>query len=144
MRAYKTLILCLAMLFTLIDAGCTGKDSLGRQAVTGKVNFNGAPLEQGNIRFETQGNPGGPASGAMITSGKYTIPVENGLPPGKYLVRINVASATKSSPAGPPGPEAASFVSPELIPPEFNVKSTQVVEVRTGANEFTFDIPAKK
>src|SRR5207244_576719 len=62
--------------------GC-GSDPLGRRAISGTVNVDGAPLEKGQIRFqpiEKQAT----SEGAVVTGGKFSVPREHGLVPGKY------------------------------------------------------------
>lgn len=141
MRIRNTFFLLLLALATC--AGCGEADRQNRLPVAGTVTFNGSPLSRGSIRFEPQDEPKAIVSGAMIVQGTYAIPKDRGLPPGKYLVCIHAAaSAAQSSPDAAPGPNTAASAR-ELIPPEFNVKSTQVVEVQTGKNEFTFNITGK-
>lgn len=147
MCVWKTWGLCLAVLGILACEGCGGYDSQGRLPVTGRVTLNGIPLERGSIRFEPQDGQQSIVSGAMIVEGQYTIPGETGLPPGKYLVRIHASDSGRrhsSSSADAPGPDAFRVSSTELIPPEFNTKSEQIVEVRTGRNDFKFDIASRK
>ena len=125
-----------ALLFGL--AGCGSDNPLGREAVSGKVTFNGLPLDAGSINFEPQ-QAGGVASGAVIAEGSYNIPAHQGLPPGRYLVRIN---ASQSAPAAiaqlPPGaPEPPGI---ERIPPDFNAQSQHFVEVGQDTNQFDFAI----
>lgn len=122
-------------------AGCGG-DSLGRQAVSGKVNVNGAPLEKGTINFQPVEK--GIGSGTQIQGGKYSIERKNGLPAGKYRVVINAptpgsASAASDAPPGEPLPPPQEF-----IPEEWNTKSEHTVDVGSGKNEHNFDIQAKK
>lgn len=122
--------------------GCGPSDPLNRQSVSGTVMVDGSPLKVGNISFQPQDRAGVPG-GARIDAGKFTIAKEKGLPPGKYIVRINAAGAEQ--PLDPDAPPEAPPKPPlELIPPEYNVKSTQTVEVKQGNNVFNFDIKLKK
>src|SRR6516162_7035302 len=67
-------------------AGCSGS-SAGRVEVSGGVKLQGQPLRDGSIRFvPLQGQD--TVSGAPVVSGRYTIPRQNGLRPGKYLVQV--------------------------------------------------------
>jgi hypothetical protein len=125
-------------------AGCGGDNPLNRQAVRGSVTLDGAPLDHGTIEFAPQ-QPGGVGSGAVIEGGTYSIAVANGLPAGKYVVRIYSAEAAPNAvdPKAPPGP---GNVTPgkERIPPRYNTKSDQVVEVTAGRpNAFDFKIQSK-
>jgi hypothetical protein len=133
-------LLCVAVSWPLACSGCGANNPQGRQPVVGKVTLKGAPIPCGNIRFEPQDPSNGIATGAMITGGNYAIPIDNGLPLGKYLVRINAAADTgRASTNQAPGAER-SGPAIELIPPEYNTRSVQIVEVKTGRNEFNFDI----
>lgn len=129
-----------AILITICVAGC-GKSSDGREAVSGSVTFNGAPLAQGTIEFTSV--DGSQQSGGEISQGEYFVPAEQGLLPGKYVVRIySTEEAASSAPPGPPGPEAATVRNRQLIPPQYNTQSTLTAEVTAdGDNRFDFQIP---
>jgi hypothetical protein len=125
--------------------GCGSGD--GRMAVRGEVTLNGTALSIGHIAFEPTSNQG-VSSGALIRDGLYTIPAEQGLVPGEYLVRIY--SSGEAQTGGPvPTPEQlmGGNVPPppkELIPAEYNVKSTQKATVSAeGSNAFDFKIQTK-
>jgi hypothetical protein len=81
-------------------------------------------------------------SGALIQEGEYNILLEKGLRPGKYRVQITSPDLNAPPVMAPATPSTPSFpVQPERIPPEYNVKSSQMVEVTTdGDNRFVFDI----
>jgi hypothetical protein len=112
------------------------------------VTLNGSGLDHGIVEFNPQ-QPGGVASGALIQEGRYTINVSQGLPPGKYLVRLFSPSRSEEPPAdGPPGPPSPGRQPgepvKERIPPRYNVQSELVVEVvGRGANAFDFDVRTK-
>jgi hypothetical protein len=133
-----------ALLLVLGFGGGCGGDSLGRQPVAGSVSVNGSPLENGNVSFHPVDK--GIGSGAPVSGGKFSIAQKDGLPPGKYRVTINApipgtggAASPDALPGDPPAPAQ------ELIPPEWNSKSEQFVEVTNkGKNDFSFSIDAKK
>lgn len=140
-RYYHAFGLCvLAGLAT----GCGSGNSLNRQALSGEVVFAGSPLDKGTIQFEPSG-PNGLSTGAMIQDGKFKLPSEQGLPPGKYLVRIFSPDAANLPQDALPGDSGDNPpVAKERIPEKFNVKSDQFVDVKpSGGNVFKFDIPAK-
>jgi hypothetical protein len=120
--------------------GCGRGDASGRQAVSGTVTLHGAPLDQGEIQF-TSLEPGkSEISGAMITSGKFSVPGDKGLPPGKYRVRISSADPGSAA-AAPEMPGEAVEVAKDRIPPEFGAESKQEVTVtKGGPNVFEFNI----
>lgn len=147
---------CAALLLLALAPGCGGGNPLGRQAVSGAITLDGAPLDQGSIQFSPH-QRSGVSGGAVISAGAYQIAADKGLPPGQYLVRIfSPVDAQEPAAEEPetmvPGPTAApSSRGPrqpppgtERIPPEFNLESTQVVDVTDGgANAFDFDIRTK-
>ncbi len=111
--------------------------------------MNGNALDEGSVEFSLQGQ-GGISSGALIKKGQYTIETSKGLPPGKYLVRLLATAKSSSSqkaPSGPPGPSATrglARVAKQQIPPQYNVRSTLVVEVvDDGSNVFDFDVKTR-
>jgi hypothetical protein len=123
--------------------GCGPDNPLERKAISGTVTLNAAPLEQGSISFEPQ-QKGGVSSGAVIAKGYYQIEAVKGLPVGDYLVRIH-SSKGGDAPASdaPPGPTTKRSA-PEVVPPEYNTNSRQVVKVTAdGPNNFSFDIRTK-
>ncbi len=119
-------------------------DPLGRHAISGTVKVNGEPLATGNISFypvEGQATSGGD----RVTDGKFSVPKEMGLVPGKYRVQVNApvpgtggVPDETALPGDPPAPPR------ELIPPEWNTSSTQTIDVRKqGPFDFDFDISTK-
>jgi hypothetical protein len=126
----------------LVASGCSEDDPLGRQAISGKVSLKGQPLVQGQIQFVPEAESGGIFNGAQIHDGTYSLEQQDGLPPGKYRVRINSSEGSAEvDPNQPPG-EPTPPTAVERIPADFNSKSTKVIEVTAdGDNEFDFEIP---
>jgi hypothetical protein len=130
----------------LLVGGC-GKKESERYEVTGEVTYKGQPIEEGIINFEPQENQGS-SSGDTILNGKYRVPKNKGLFPGKYKVALyagdgfggsGTAGAAAPDPRKRPPPGAKLGV--ERFPPEYNTKSTQIVEVTTdGPNKFDFHV----
>src|SRR5438876_8124942 len=122
--------------------GC-GVSGPVRYEVTGKVVFNGQPLDEGIIEFEPLDGQGS-KSGDLIKNGNYKVPQEKGLFPGRY--KVTLIGGDGRSAAGNAGIErqpkgAPSPAGKERIPPEYNVKSTLVREVtKEGPNQFDFTI----
>ena len=145
LRCLTLLLVAAVLLGTTF--GCGDKDPQNRQALSGRVSMNGDPLDAGIVEFSPQGQ-GSISSGALIKNGQYAIESSKGLPPGKYLVRLYAAAKSSSSeqaPPGPPGPPVRSSTRPikGQIPPQYNVRSTLVVEVvGDGSNVFDFDVRA--
>jgi hypothetical protein len=133
---FLTFLLAVAFL-----PGCS-QDSDGRQAVKGTVNVDNAPIQTGSINFTpTEGQ--GTLGGAVISNGKFSIPRDNGLLPGKYRVAISAPAPGSDKPA-PVLPGEAPPLAKDLIPPEWNTASQQIVEVKKGgANSFPFEVATK-
>jgi hypothetical protein len=132
--------LFLAMLL-LSFTGCRPRSD--RLAVSGDVTLDGTALDQGAIRLTSTGGAKLFASGATIRNGTFHIPQEKGLPPGTY--RVEISSPDTAAPPvvykGAPGEPTLPATAPERIPPEYNSKSKQTIEVATdGDNHFSFDI----
>lgn len=72
--------------------GCSRRD--GRLAVSGAVTIDGKPLEAGTIRFQPADINKATGSGAMVRDGKYSIPAQHGLTPGKYAVSVQASEKT--------------------------------------------------
>ena len=131
-----------AFLIAACLAGCGDGSHDGKLAVSGTVKLVGEPIADGTIRFvplESQGSP----AGGPITNGKYDIPAQAGLKPGKYQVQITSGDgktpANEEEVAGPGG--NANIVSFDRVPEDWNVNSQQVIEVAKGKTKFDFDIP---
>jgi hypothetical protein len=134
LRPFTTLSLGILL---ALAAGCGPKtDRLG---ISGQVNLDGAPLDEGSIRFTaTSDKP--MAAGALIREGRYEIPAEKGLLPGEYAVVIRS-----------PDNEAPKILyegfptAPDRIPKQYNAETTLKVEVVRGEeNHFEFDVPSAK
>lgn len=123
---------------TILLAGCGGSTSL-----SGKVSFDGKPIEKGAITFEPVDGKG-QATGGAIEGGKYHLQGAAAPSPGKHLVKIRGLKKTgKTMKAGPPfPPDKIIEEEVEYIPAEFNAKSVLSVEI-DGAGVKDFDLPTK-
>ncbi len=128
----------------LLLSGCS-QPTDGRMEVSGTVNLKGAPLDNGIILFEPLGGQDTGGS-AEVVDGRYSIPRENGLKPGKYLIRVTsgdgVTAINPVDPDAGPGPTGGTnIVSKDRVPADWNVRSKQEVTVTAeGPNTFDFDI----
>lgn len=132
---------CLAAVGFVFLLGCGSGQAGGKLAISGTVKLKGQPLESGTITFSSADPQQQQMTGGQIKNGQFSIPAEQGLPPGKYRVRI-------SSPVGGPtvkpdeAPGETPTVAQDRIPPEWGSKSNQQVEIKAGQkNHFTFEIP---
>lgn len=133
-------LLIVAMLLLLPPCGaCRPGNPLHLQPVSGSVTLDRQPLDSGTIQFVPADATKGLLSGALIDQGKYSVPVDKGLPPGKYTVRIFSAGAVANAPSSPPGSEV-SRPAKERIPTKYNVQSQLTAEITGGANTFNFEL----
>ncbi len=119
--------------------GC-GAGNNGRLPVSGVITLKGEALDDGTIEFSSPSVK----SGASIIKGKYSMPADQGLSPGKYKVIITAGDGRTpaDSADGMPGPTGANIVSKDRIPAEYNTNSTQEITVTdAGPNKFDFTIP---
>jgi hypothetical protein len=102
------------------------------------VTFKGQPLDHGTIEFSPVGD--GVQTGSAIVNGRYEIPEEQGLPPGKYKVVISSAGPGKAAaPIDLPGD--APPPSPERIPAKYNAQSELTIDVTPESEGvYNFDL----
>ena len=135
----------LAALALVLLGGCGGgSDELPRQAVSGEVKFNGAPLKSGLIQFQPAEPGAVTAGGAGIVDGSYSIPASEGLVPGNYEVSITSVgeAAAPLAEGARPGDPVMKVKDP--IPARYNVKTQEKAQVtKEGPNTFNFDLKAK-
>ncbi len=128
----------MAYLGLLCCAGCGEPNQLGRRGVSGSVKFAGLPLESGVIQFDPV-DPAGVTSGTAIRQGAFSLPAAQGVPPGKYIVRVYSANENEArEPAfpGDPFPPAK-----ERIPKQYNLESQEIFEVpATGTATLQLDL----
>jgi hypothetical protein len=124
-------------------AGCSSGSGL--YGISGTVDVDGAPLEKGSISFQPMEQQG-TSTGSPVIGGKYQVPRDTGLAPGKYRVVINAAvpgSAGKvlpadAQPGDPPPPPL------ERIPKEWNTESKHTIEIKpSGPFVVPFEVSTK-
>lgn len=145
MQLERQVLLFLGSFVLMATVGCGSDDGLGRRAVNGTVTLDGAALADGSITFEPV-EKSTTSSGAIISSGKYSITREQGLPPGKYRVVINAIKpgTGMTLPEGKFPGEEVGTPQQELIPASWNTKSQQFIEVSaSGKTEFKHEISTK-
>ena len=134
-----TLLGALALCFV---GGC-GDAGPKRCEITGQVLLKGQPLDEGIITFmPLDGQPTG--DGATVKNGAYLIPKDKGMTPGRYRIIIIGGDGTSGGGNAEPSGRARPGATPgrERVPPEYNEKSQQIVEVKSdGPNKFDFRIP---
>lgn len=132
-------------------------DDLPRQAVSGRVTLDGAPLPHGSIQFTPTSELPTPAL-VPVNEGHYSIPRAQGLVPGSY--KVSVTGGGEDAPIEPVGemPGRAARQHTEAadkqqraavlgkkasssIPGRYNTATTLVAEVKQGgSNVFDFEL----
>jgi hypothetical protein len=133
------IVLLGALMLLATSLGCGAGSDLA--AIKGRVKFkNGEAIKRGTIEYARTDSTVAYQSGARIVDGAYEIPREKGLRPGKYVVRINAASALLSGidARGSGGPGRAGKLPEETVSPKYNSESNLAVEVTDDAMQ-TFD-----
>ncbi len=120
--------------------GCGPGDGLDRQAISGIVNLDGRPLNDGTILLEPETNRSGTAVGATIRRGVFVVPKDQGPVPGSYRVRI-YASAGRQEPPARGQTEHSRRPMAELLPDVYNTQSELRADVNArGGNRFRFEL----
>jgi len=113
--------------------GCSKSVGLERVIVSGKVTYQGQPVNQGSIRFVPVQGSKGPASAATIEHGTYEVKASGGVPIGTHRVEIQ---ATR--PTGEPKPDHLNYLDNvkepvgQYLPPKYNTNSELTLNVETG------------
>ena len=92
MKSKSSLLACLVMACALVSmAGCGVQDGPVRYTLSGAITMpDGKPVPAGEIQLEPDGAAGnkGPGSMVQIKNGTYSLPVDQGILGGKYIVTI--------------------------------------------------------
>ncbi|WP_406700199.1 hypothetical protein V5E97_15350 [Singulisphaera sp. Ch08] len=123
--------------------GCGSADNLPRESVSGSVAIEGKPLAKGLITFLPSDSEIPTQGGGVIVDGKYSIPKDQGLVPGKYKIVISstgdkpetVVDKTNDMPGMPP------VLAKEAIPSQYNKESLLTADVKSGGkNVYEFNL----
>jgi hypothetical protein len=104
--------------------GC-GSGSVG--AVSGQVTIDGVAAETGTISFKPAETPTGKGFGGAVSAGRFELPSNDGMRPGKYLVAVMAMKSTGKTLNDPQRGPVPMLQALELA------DSPQEVEI-TGAN----------
>ena len=128
------------ILLGLILIGCRAQSGLDKVIVSGKVSYDGQPVENGQIYFYPTEGTKGPVSGAPIKDGAYVARAKDGVPVGNHLVKIEGYRSRDASRDGDMLTGAASGGAPvQYIPPKYNRSTELVVTIPGVSRKFTKD-----
>lgn len=139
---------CLVALAILV--GCSSEDAgrPKRVQVTGKVIYQGQPVEGAHVTFAPQGQGLSPAFGTTDASGVFklsTFGADDGAQPGSYAVTISktITEGPKDAPIQNTGTPPPPPKTTEMLPVKYKTASssgfTAKVEAN-GANDFPFEL----
>jgi hypothetical protein len=130
MNHCKSILLACVCLSATMAVGCGRGDGLTRVVIEGTVKFEGAPVEDGQIRYAPIENTSGPVTISPIREGKYICDQRGGVPVGKHRVEILVWDPKVPAPRGPGSPPR-----PQWASPKFNTKSELVETIEAGGGK---------
>jgi hypothetical protein len=127
MTKFKTDILpfCFALV-VISNAGCS-KSGPELAPVSGRITLDGKPLEKADVLFQPGSQP--PSSGRTDADGRYVLAYKRGVMGGH--VGSNSVQITISPDVVP---------NPPNIPARYNYESKLTYEIKSGQNEFNFDL----
>lgn len=111
-----------------------------RYAIEGTVTLDGKSLDGGSINFRPVERTPGPTAGAEIKDGKFVIPREGGLLPGKFRVEITASRPGKNVVLDEIfGREVPAYE--QYLPARYNTRSELHAEVgESKSNHFDFEL----
>ena len=131
-----------ALLITLalVTLGCGGGEDDGKQAISGTVTWNGAPLPSGNISLV---GAAGETDAAVVTDGAFEIRSK----PGEKSVVVTAEKKGAMIPAST-GVEAGRMPAMEstyqYLPKEFNSKTTLKQTIAADTTSITLDLKGEE
>jgi hypothetical protein len=117
-------------------AGCGGGDA-GRYTVTGKVTYQGQPVEQGDITFEDP-TAGQVNSSQLGSGGSYSLDV----PAGNFKVSVAPPLIEMKGTADSP-PDMVRNPAVKNIPKKYWVQETSGLSAKVDKNAKAFDFELK-
>ncbi|MCA9193314.1 MAG: hypothetical protein KDB03_16195 [Planctomycetales bacterium] len=119
--------------FIACCCGCSGNTA----TVSGKVTFEGVPVERGAITFFPEDGTG-PTAGAPITNGEY---LATEVPIGKKTVKINGVKIIGREPMDSSMPDSPMRdLTEELLPKKYNGQSELVLEVKPPKTQQDYNL----
>lgn len=142
MNSKLTSLTCLAFL-SIVFVGCGSQNYEGekRYPLSGKVTFNGEPVDRGNISFLPMDPDKQRVAGGKIEDGTYSFAEEYGANAGQYKVEIRWEKKTGEKFTDAFG--NVDDVRVEAIPSEFNTASTLTADIGAGKT-YDFELESDK
>jgi hypothetical protein len=127
----------------LLIAGCGSREYSGPQRfpLSGKVTYDGQPIDFGSISFLPASGEQR-VSGGLIENGMYSVPEEKGANAGKHKVEIRWRKMTGRKVRDPDSGEMYDERK-EGLPPQFHEQSELTADVSAEKTTFDFDLKSK-
>jgi len=139
--AAKFLFACSAIMLVEVMTGCSRQEYSGakRFPLSGKVTFDGEPIDVGSISFLPPDGGDQRVSGGYILNGEYSVPEAQGANAGKHRVEIRWQKLT--------GKKTRDRASEELteqraegLSPKYHKDSILTADVSPTQTRFDFDL----
>lgn len=138
-----TLRLLILVPLVLPLGGCgRGYDGPKRYPLSGKVSYDGEPIDMGTISFIPADGAHLRISGGQIVNGAYSVLEEKGANAGKYRVEIRWAKKTGKK-YFDKDLQLENDARKEGLPPRFREKSELTAEVSDSQTTFDFHLKSK-
>jgi hypothetical protein len=128
----QTSLLLAAMLAMPALVGC-GDDN-GRVSLSGKVTYDGKPIEIGQIRFVPAPGTSASLTVERIKNGRYDSNTSGGVPVGSFQVAIRSYHPDDPVPMGPTAPPRR-----QLLPAKYNSQTELEVILKSGQKQLEYD-----
>lgn len=140
---HTVLRLLILVLLVLPLVGCGRKYEGPKQyPLSGKVSYDGEPVDMGTISFLPAGEAKQRVSGGEIIEGAYSVPEERGANAGKYRVEIRWSKKTGTK-YFDKELQLENDVRKEGLPPRFHEESELTAEVAASKTTFDFHLKLK-
>jgi len=128
-------------LVCLVFVGCSRREYTGpeRYPLTGKVTYDGQPIDWGSISFLPTSPDTQRVSGGLITDGTYSVPEAKGANAGKHRVEIRWGKLTGRKLRDPDSGEMYDERK-EGLPARFHTDSDLTADVSAEQTTFDFDL----
>lgn len=125
--------------------GCGGASGPEKVTLTGKVTYQGKPLEDGDISFRPASGTNAPATSTVIKNGTYSASDRAAIAIGTFNVEIRGYKKREGAVKDSAGFERPGVDNREqILPDKFNTKSTiDPVTIVTGKSTQTKDFDLK-
>lgn len=122
----------------VLAAGCG--DGLNRQGVSGTVSYKGKPIVKGTVTFAPAESGGVTQVTTEIEDGRFSVPKDKGVVPGKYVLRFEAIEKLVYGAAVPgEAPPPPKDLGQQKLPAKYGANSKYQVDVTAG-HENVFDV----